>query len=115
MHEVSLVRNIFRTLAEETTPGEMRRLTDIHLKVGLLSNVEPLLMQNAFRAVVETEYPGHDVRLHVEVLPILIQCPVCNGVTEVVNYRFVCSCGRPTSHVIQGNELLINKVAFAVG
>lgn len=111
MHEISLVRNIFRTLEDEF-PTDMNRIRGIHLKVGLLSNVQPILMQNAFAAVLEDE-PGYQkTSLHVEVLPILIYCDECKKTTEVQQYRFVCSCGKPSRNVIQGEELLISKVEF---
>jgi hydrogenase nickel incorporation protein HypA/HybF len=44
MHEISLVRNIFRTLEDEF-PQDMNRVRGIYLTVGLLSNVQPILMQ----------------------------------------------------------------------
>jgi len=40
MHEISLVRNFFKTL-EDQFPGEIDRVRDIHLTVGVLSNVQP--------------------------------------------------------------------------
>lgn len=110
MHEISLVRNIFRTLEEEF-PGEMDRVRGIHLTVGLLSNVQPILMQNAFEAVLEDEPKYKHTSLHVEVLPVKIKCDVCNAESVVEQYKFVCShCGRPGSNVIQGEEMLITKV-----
>lgn len=112
MHEISLVRNIFKTLEDEF-PGRIERIRGIHLTVGLLSNVQPVLMQNAFEAVLETEPRYNKTSLHVEVLPILIHCDYCNKNTEVLNYTFVCSCGKPGKNIVQGQELLINKVEFA--
>lgn len=112
MHEISLVRNIFRTLEEEF-PNDMQRIRGIYLKAGLLSNVQPILMQNAFQAVLEDQPKYNQTSLHVEVLPILIQCDLCGQTSEVEQYRFVCShCGRPSRNVIQGEELLISKVEF---
>jgi len=73
MHEISLVRNIFRTLEDEF-PGEIERVRGIHLSIGLLSNVQPILMQNAFEAVLEDQPLSNKTSLHVEVLPILIHC-----------------------------------------
>jgi hydrogenase nickel incorporation protein HypA/HybF len=84
MHEISLVRTIFRTLEAEFPAAELDGLERIELKVGPLSNVETILLQNAFNAVVE----------------------------EVENYRFVCQCGRPCANVVQGNELMIERVIF---
>jgi hydrogenase nickel incorporation protein HypA/HybF len=111
MHEISLVRNIFRTLEDEF-PGGMNRIRGIHLTVGLLSNVQPILMQNAFEAVLEDEPRYNKTTLHVEVLPILIHCDDCDKTTEVKNYTFVCSCGKSSRNIVQGEELLISKVEF---
>lgn len=114
MHEVSLVRTISSTLEQEFSAEELSRLTDINLRVGLLSNVQPVLMQNAFGAVQEGEGKFVGVKLHVEVLPVIVRCELCNHESQIDNYKFACAkCGRPTSNVIQGNELLIHKVEFA--
>jgi len=112
MHEISLVRNIFKTLEDEF-PGEIQRVRGIHLRVGLLSNVQPILMQNAFAAVLDDEVRYNKISLYVEVLPVLIYCDKCNTTTEVHNYKFACSCGKPSREIVQGEELLISKVEFA--
>jgi len=112
MHEISLVRNIFRTLEEEF-PDDFGQIRDIYLTVGLLSNVQPIAMENAFQAVLEDEPRYQKTKLKVEVLPILIHCIDCNKNTAVEQYRFVCKfCGKPSKEVIQGEELLIKKVEF---
>lgn len=111
MHEISLVRNIFRTLEEEFKE-DMPRISKIYLKAGLLSNVQPILMQNAFEAVLETEPKYRNKTLKVEVLPILIFCDNCQKTNEVQQYRFICECGKPSNNIVQGEELLISKVDF---
>lgn len=111
MHEISLVRNIFRTLQEEF-PEKIEQLRGIYLKVGILSNIQPILIQNAFEAVLLDEPRYSNSSLHVEVLPVLIHCDACDKTTEVLNYTFVCTCGKPSKNIIQGLEMLINKVEF---
>lgn len=111
MHEISLVRNIFRTLEEEF-PNDMARLRKINLTVGLLSDVQPLLMQSAFQAVLESVPQYRHTSLEVAVLPILVHCETCDLTTEVKNYRFVCACGKPSKNVVQGTELSISSVEF---
>jgi len=112
MHEISLVRNIFKTLEAEFTEDELKRLKSIHLKVGLLSNVEPLLMQNAFGAVTASDAPQHaQVKLEVEVVPVRIHCLACQQESGIEGYRFVCEhCGQPSNNIIQGLELLISHI-----
>lgn len=114
MHEISLIRNIFRTLEEEFSKEELSRLTDINLKVGLLSNVEPALMQNAFEAVTSAEHKFQDVRLTVDLVAIEIHCAECKKNSVIKQYKFVCSsCGKPNNNVVKGTELLIHQVHFA--
>ncbi len=113
MHEISLVRNIFRTIEDEF-PEKIEQVRGIFLTVGLLSNIQPVLMQNAFAAVLEDEPRYSNTSLHVDVLPILIQCTDrdCNKITTVHNYTFVCTCGKPSNNIIQGEELMISKIEF---
>ena len=112
MHEISLVRSIFRTLDENFSHEEASRIAAIELKIGPLANVEPTLMQNAFEAVVEEdEKRFRSVELRIHLVPILVQCADCGQTTEVHHYRFVCAaCGKPCANVVQGNELLIERV-----
>lgn len=112
MHEVSLVRTIFRTLEEEFSPQELDRLMGIDLKIGLLSNVHPILMQNAFAAVTEDHDRYRQVELNITEVPIRIRCQTCGEVSEVKNYVFTCSNGHPSNNIIEGEELLIERVYF---
>ena len=111
MHEISLVKNIFKMLEEEF-PEKIEKVRAIYLKVGILSSIQPILMQNAFEAVLQDEPRYSNPKLHVEVLPILIHCDACNKDTEVLNYTFVCTCGKPSNNIVQGLEMMINKVEF---
>jgi hydrogenase nickel incorporation protein HypA/HybF len=111
MHEVALVKNIFTSI-EDAFPNKIHLVRDIYVQVGLLSNVQPILMQNAFKAIQQTEAKYANITLHVELLPILIQCAECNAITAIANYTFVCVCGQPCKNIVQGNEMSINKVTF---
>ncbi len=113
MHEISLVRSIFSTLESEFEQEKLDSLKSITLRVGKLSNVEPVLMQNAFNAVTESEQKYLDVDLIVDVLPVVLYCESCDHESSVENYKFVCSkCMTPNNNIIQGTELLIHQVEF---
>lgn len=113
MHETSIVNSIMRTLEMEFEQEQLKQMTAIHLKVGILSNIEPRLLQNAYIAYNQAN-PGYEkVGLHIESVDIKVKCEVCTHVTQVKNYRFICeNCGRPTKNLIQGEEMLIHKVEF---
>ena len=112
MHEITLVRNIIQTLETEFSQDELKDLQGIDLKVGKLSNVEPLLMQSAFKAVTQAEEILQSVELNIELVPIEIYCEACRSKTLIENYRFFCSCGRPSSQVVRGTELMIQRLHF---
>ena len=113
MHEISLARNIFNTLQDEF-PDKFDSIQTIYLNAGELSNVQPLLMESAFAAVLEDEPKYRHTKLQVNVLPIIVQCDVCNTQSTVKQYKFICSnCGSACKKIIQGDELLISKVEFS--
>ena len=113
MHEVSLVRNVFKTLEEEFEKEEIGRLETVRMKIGELSNVEPILMQNAFEAVKEDQPEYQHIKLDIDLIPVTVKCGICTATTRVSSYRFICgNCGAPTNDVITGNELLIHQVEF---
>lgn len=113
MHEISLIRNTFRTIEDEFSAEEVASITAIDLKVGLLSNIEPLLMQNAFDAVTAAENKFQSVQLNIETVPIEIYCDSCDKNSTIENYKFACAhCGTPNNNVVKGTELLISKVHF---
>lgn len=113
MHELSLVQSIFSSLEAEISQEELTELSKIELQIGLLANVEPLLLQNAFSAFQETNPQYAQVDLDIDLIPIRIRCESCNRETSVEKYVFKCShCSKPSRNIISGEELLIHKVHF---
>lgn len=113
MHEISLVRSVINSLEEEFSTDELSRMETIHMDIGLLSNIEPRLMHNAFEAVAQAEGKYQEVKLDINVIPIVISCPNCGSESEVKDYKFFCSnCGTPSNNVIKGTEMLISRVTF---
>jgi len=113
MHEISIINNVINTIEDEFEEADIKRLKCIYLKVGKLSNIEPNLLNSAYHAYTFGEKKYSGVELIVDSTDILIQCEVCNTITKVLNYKFICSnCKRPSKNLIQGEELLIHKVEF---
>lgn len=111
MHEVSVVRNIFGTL-QEAYPDTYQDISKVLVEAGLLSNIQPILIQNAFEALMQEEPGLADVELEVRLLPIIAHCTKCQKDFKVLQHRFICSCGTPSKKIVQGEELQISKVEF---
>ncbi len=113
MHEVSIVSSIVKTLEIEFEEDKLKAMTGIYLKVGILSNIEPKLLHNAYEAYTSCGSIFHGVEIHIESSPITIHCEDCDYTTAVENYVFKCEkCQKPSKNVITGEEMLIHKVEF---
>ena len=111
MHEVPIVRDIVKTL-EENYPDSFDRIIKVQVEAGLLCSVQPILIQNAFEALILEDKRLADIDLEVVLLPVIAHCKQCHKDFEVKYNRFVCSCGTPSNTVVQGEELRISKVEF---
>lgn len=111
MHELSIVKDIFDTL-KEAYPDRYEYIEKINIEAGLLSNVQPILIQNAFEAYILDDERFRNTELEVVQLPIIAKCQKCQKDFEVKYHRFVCPCGEPSTTIVQGEELRINKVTF---
>ncbi|NGM63992.1 hydrogenase maturation nickel metallochaperone HypA [Sphingobacterium sp. SGR-19] len=111
MHELGIVKDIFRTL-EEAYPDRYESIVKINLEAGLLSSLQPILIQNAFEAYVMDDTRFKNTELEVSILPIIAYCKNCDKQFEVKYHRFVCECGQPSDTIIQGEELRISQVTF---
>jgi hydrogenase nickel incorporation protein HypA/HybF len=113
MHEISLVRSLFRTLEDQLSAEELTRLQAIHLEVGVLSGIEPMLLDNAYQ-VLRDNSPYADVVLHVRSVPISVWCDTCEETFSVTRQRFICpTCHTASNQVRTGEELMIRQVELA--
>ena len=114
MHETSIVNGIMRTLEQEFDAEKLHKMTGIYVKVGILSNIEPRLLYNAYEASLMMNPKYQNVKFYIEMMELKIQCEHCDHITDVKKYRFLCdNCQKPSKNVIQGEEMLIHKVEFA--
>jgi hydrogenase nickel incorporation protein HypA/HybF len=110
MHEISVCQSILKTIEGEMEAKDLPNVREIHLKVGILSNIDAELLKHVFE-FVKGESPFEKAELHVEVVEVKATCPKCGQSVKVEKYKFVCPvCGGPLSNITEGNELLIHKI-----
>lgn len=111
MHEVAIVRDIVNNL-ETHYQDRFKEISKVKIEAGLLCNVQPILIQNAFEALILENPLLENIDLQVVLLPIIAHCGQCKKDFEVKLHRFVCSCGTPSRDIVQGEELRISQVEF---
>jgi hydrogenase nickel incorporation protein HypA/HybF len=110
MHEISICQGILKTIEAEMEPKDLPNVREIHLKVGVLSNIDGELLKYVFE-FVKADTSFEKAALFVEMIDITATCEKCSQSVKVEKYKFVCpTCGAPLSNITEGNELLINKI-----
>jgi len=112
MHELTIVKDIFDTL-DAHYGARARDIQKVQITTGLLCNVQPVLIQNAFDAFIAENKTNKEIDLEVIVNDIVAHCENCHRDFEVKYHRFICPyCGSPSHKIVQGDELYISEVVL---
>ena len=110
MHEISICESIFNGIEAELDKSDLEKIREIHLKVGVLSCIEPEILRNAFSFMI-VDTPFQNAELFIDVVEVHAACKSCGKNFKVEKYKFVCpACGEPVGNVTEGKELLIHKI-----
>lgn len=108
MHELSIAISIAEGAAEEASrhPGE--RVEAVRLKLGRSSGVVKEALLFSYDLACEGT-PIAGSRLEIEDVETAVFCDGCNEEIEIEDIRDLrCRrCGRPSSKVVRGREILI--------
>jgi hydrogenase nickel incorporation protein HypA/HybF len=105
MHELSIAMSIVEMAEEESERHGGVKINAVHLKLGPLSGVVKIALENAFSLAREGTILK-DALLLVEEVPIVAYCPTCQAERTLKSMQFVCpDCATPLSQIIHGKEL----------
>ena len=106
MHELSIAMSIVEMAEEQSESHGGAKVTAIYLKLGPLSGVVKVALENAFSLAREGTLLEH-ANLIVEQVPIVARCPKCVAERTLASMQsFVCPvCETPVSDIVHGREL----------
>lgn len=110
LHEMSLMGGVFEVIEQTISHHNVKRVLQIKLKVGELTNAEPDALQMAFEAYCkDTLCEGAE--LLVERVPVHARCRNCHYEFTVKSMFFLCpNCQNTSIEIIQGEELLLESL-----
>ncbi|MGI8952074.1 MAG: hydrogenase maturation nickel metallochaperone HypA [Chitinophagaceae bacterium] len=110
MHEISICQSIIKTIETELEEEQFQNIREIHVKIGVLSCVEPTVLTHIFTYIIEGT-PFSKSSLYTNFVEVVAACEHCNKNFKVEDYKFICpECDTPSSTIIEGNELTIYKI-----
>jgi hydrogenase nickel incorporation protein HypA/HybF len=115
MHELSIMQSLHERVTQIAVAHRARRVARVAVDLGVLSNVVPDLLREAFLAFREAEPLLAGAEFEIRRIPLKVRCRVCGAETEPEGYRIRCgACGGVGVDVIRGEELLLRDVELEV-
>ena len=113
MHELSLCMALVDQLTELAARHQATAVARVELQVGMLSGVEPLLLEDAF-PIASAGSIAEKAALAVTVVAPRIRCRRCANEAEAAPNRLLCpSCGGFDTELLCGQELILSRVELA--
>ena len=111
MHETALAEGLLRIVRQEAERCKVARVTDIHLRVGLLSAIEAHTLGACFE-ILAAGSVAESARLHVEQAPLSAHCANCDEHFTLTRRAFYCPhCESPEISFEGGHGCTIQSIS----
>ena len=110
MHEYSIVGALIKQCEQHAEDNDATKVTRVAIKVGILSGVEPALLETAFQTF-KLEGVCHDAKFEMQIQPIVLSCFECGKETTHNERSIICGhCQSNRTQVIDGEDLLLMQL-----
>ena len=110
MHELSLCDDLLGQVIELAKLHRAESVISITVNIGVLSGVEPSLLESAF-TIGRVDTLAGNARLIVQEVPARVQCERCGAEADVSTNQLFCPvCLSHETRLISGNELILASV-----
>jgi hydrogenase nickel incorporation protein HypA/HybF len=107
MHEYSIVQSLLESCEQHTRENESQKVTKVIVKIGVLSGVEPTLLQTSFDTFKEkTVCDGAEFIINHQ--KVVIECLSCDTESTLEKNEFACpSCESNKIKVTDGEDMYL--------
>jgi hydrogenase nickel incorporation protein HypA/HybF len=107
MHEYSIVQSLLESCEEHACKNEAKKVSKVVVKIGVLSGVEPDLLQTAFDTFKEKTI-CHECEFVINIQDVIIHCHDCNSDSTLQKKEFFCpKCESINIDVTDGEEMYL--------
>ncbi len=112
MHEYSIVQSLLENCEEHARANDAKKVIKVVVKIGVLSGVEPELLQTAFDTFKEKTICSR-AEFIINVQQIEIFCNNCNNNSTLEKHEFACpKCESIDLKVIDGEDMYLMSLEF---
>jgi len=110
MHEFSIVQNLIDLVEKFASKNGADRVSKVVVSVGVLSGVEPHLLELAFETFKEGTV-AEKAKIVIEVEKLKVRCFDCEQILEKEEPNAICPlCGSLNTEVEGGDELILKSL-----
>lgn len=114
MHELSLCQDVIDQVTALAAKHRARSVASVTVRIGVLSGVEPLLLESAF-TIARTGTVADQARFVTSLIPTRVHCRACGLDSETGPNRLRCpACGSGDTELMSGDELTLASVELMV-
>jgi len=107
MHEYSIVQSLITSCEEHARENSATKVTKVVVKIGVMSGVEPHLLEEAFELFKEDTI-CHACKFVMNIQKIKIKCKSCDAVSELKVNEYHCpECMSIEVDVIDGEDMFL--------
>lgn len=107
MHEYSIVQALMEQIENIADENSAQKVTKVIIKVGIMSGVEPHLLEIAFDTFKERTICEDSV-LEMNIQPLTLRCRGCEVESELKNVQYCCpECNSLDVEVVDGEEMYL--------
>jgi hydrogenase nickel incorporation protein HypA/HybF len=110
MHEYSIVQSLIDSCEENAKVNNATKVTKVVVKIGVMSGVEPDLLQTAFDTFKE-ETICHDAQFIINIQKVKIECNGCQTISELEKNEYCCpKCESTELNILDGEEMYLMQL-----
>ncbi|WP_024786775.1 MULTISPECIES: hydrogenase/urease nickel incorporation protein HypA [unclassified Lebetimonas] len=107
MHEYSIVDSLLQLADEHARKNNAKKVTKLEIKIGILSGVEPDLLQTAFETFKEGTI-CEEAEFIMKIQPVVVRCKNCGYKTELKKDEYRCpKCNSGNLEIIDGEDMYL--------
>lgn len=110
MHEYSIMSALIEQCEQHALANQANKITRVEIKLGVMSGVEPALLQTAFDTF-KLDGICKEAQLNMQLQPLVIECLDCQTSSELNERSIVCpACQSYRTRVLDGEDMLLMQL-----
>lgn len=110
MHEYSIVQALLDSCEDYAKQNDASKVTKVIVKIGVMSGVEPDLLETAFNTFKEESICA-EAEFIMNIQAIKVSCNDCSQESELKKLEYLCpSCKSDDLKIIDGEDMYLMQL-----